>query len=358
MTIREQIGLISSPSFTTVYPKIYNSERIPSNVASMLEPIWQNSFYKGEPVKIFRFSDVYVAGQGLILDSNLRVISESVSQHAPSELFEAADQVRNYIEGGVLQQTVHEDSMVLVKPGWFNYGHWLIELLPHPFLVEQANIGVAPQIFLPKTDTAIAMTHKQSLALVGVDRERIIDYDFAPRLFKSLILVTGHCRHGPFMSPVLFGALARCRDRVVEFTRGASRRIYVKRNSSSARGISNYLEVEAYLADCGFESVSPENLTLVEQIQLFADCAISIGVAGAGLTNICWQRPGSACIALYPDSMPDTFFWWICQHRGIRWADVRYSATPRGGYEGWNGDIEVSIADLEGIIRRIERGGI
>ena len=357
MTIREQIASIPSPAFTTTYPKIYHSEWIPQSIAAHLEPIWQKARHHDGSIRVFRFTDVYTAGQGLVFDSDIRAIPESVSQHTQADINEAASLIREYLQAGV--ETVYEDTMVLVKPGWFNYGHWLIELLPQPFLVEKAGLDIQPQIFLPKTDSVISRIHKDSLSAIGVDKERIIDYNFTPRLYKSLILVSGHSNHGLYMSATLFEALDRCKYRIVGSGRKKGRRIYVQRSKSFSRIISNEADIVDMLAKHGFETIVPESMSLAEQIETFTDCEISIGVSGAALTNICWQKPGSACIGLYPANMPDTFFWQICQHRRIRLADVRCPVVVnREGYNMWNGDIQVSPNDIDMIMNNILSGSI
>ncbi|MEN9919207.1 MAG: hypothetical protein RL662_1643, partial [Bacteroidota bacterium] len=73
--------------------------------------------------------------------------------------------------------------------------------------------------------------------------------------------------------------------------------------------ILNNEAIENYLDAFGFESVDTEGMTLLEQIQLFSNSKVVIGIHGAGLANIIYRfgRPLHV-IEIFPSNfIPDHY---------------------------------------------------
>lgn len=77
-------------------------------------------------------------------------------------------------------------------------------------------------------------------------------------------------------------------------------RIYISRNESERRKISNEKELINVLKKYNFKVVHMENLSLKKQINLSASSEIILGLHGAGLSNILWMGRGSNLIELKP----------------------------------------------------------
>ena len=340
-TIISEAWSIKTPPFVTTHPTIYGLEL--HQWIDELSPTWARRLYGEHAVTAFHLENVFVLGNGLIFDSKLRVLRRFISQQIESDIISAVDCAKTYADG---IHFIERSSMVLVKPGYTNYGHWLTELLvPASLIRRRTDDNIC--IFVCEHQDVPTDLYDQSLSLAGISLDNIYIYDFYPKFFKSLFVVSGHVVHGDFMSPLVISELRRiCSSKLQH--QEPQRRIYVRRGGSNVRQVQNEPELINLLNSLRFETIEPENLTLASQIEAFSSCHVSIGVAGAGLTNICWQPKGSASVGLFPAGMPDTFFWWIAEHQNVQFADVRCRMI--GG--DWNSHIEVDLNLVETALLR------
>ena len=70
-------------------------------------------------------------------------------------------------------------------------------------------------------------------------------------------------------------------------------RLYISRRKAANRRIVNESEITPLLKEHGFQTVLCEDLSLAEQVGLFAKTTATIGGHGAGLTNLMYCMPDS-----------------------------------------------------------------
>ena len=87
----------------------------------------------------------------------------------------------------------------------------------------------------------------------------------------------------------------------VEFVRSEEKkRIFLSRGFSLDRAdVGLEAAVMERLSSLGFELVNPSNMSVPEQVKLFALAEIVIGTHGGALTNIVWAEPGTHVIELF-----------------------------------------------------------
>ena len=105
-------------------------------------------------------------------------------------------------------------------------------------------------------------------------------------------------------------------------------------------------ELYSRLAPLGFHAIEPSELPLEEQISAFSGAEHVVAVAGAALTNIAFCRPGTRVVSLAPAHFPDTFFWFVATHRGIRYTEVRGDPVNATGFEA-TADFRIRESDIE-----------
>jgi capsular polysaccharide biosynthesis protein len=71
-----------------------------------------------------------------------------------------------------------------------------------------------------------------------------------------------------------------------------NRKIYITRPNNSLRYISNESILITTLKEKGFEIIDANTLSFIQQIELFSQASILIGVHGAGLTNMIFRKQG------------------------------------------------------------------
>lgn len=82
------------------------------------------------------------------------------------------------------------------------------------------------------------------------------------------------------------------------------KKIFVSRNieTSSNRLLIDSKSVEDALKNNGFECISPEKLTFIEQVNLFRNAKIVVGVHGSGLFNCVFMDSDTSVIEIAPSA--------------------------------------------------------
>lgn len=109
--------------------------------------------------------------------------------------------------------------------------------------------------------------------------------------------------------------------------------IYVSRRRAARRALSGEDELEERLVARGFQVVFAEDLTLPEQIRLFASARAVVAPHGAGLTNLLWaDRPGLV-VEIHPLGTFNDCYARLALDRGLdyRYADAETSDASGSG---------------------------
>ncbi|QUS34895.1 glycosyltransferase family 61 protein [Falsirhodobacter algicola] len=89
---------------------------------------------------------------------------------------------------------------------------------------------------------------------------------------------------------------------------GPPRKLYISRQKSKRSAIYE-VPLQEKLQERGFDIVHAQDLTVAEQIRIFADATCVIAPHGAGLSNILYSKPGLKIIEIFDDNMisPDFY---------------------------------------------------
>lgn len=97
-----------------------------------------------------------------------------------------------------------------------------------------------------------------------------------------------------------------------------NKNIYISRRKSS-RPLENENEVEATLANHGFEIIFAENLTFNEQVELFTSTKLLISSHGAGMSNIAFMDKGTTVIEIFTDKAIVEHYYLRSRHNDMRY---------------------------------------
>ncbi len=202
--------------------------------------------------------------------------------------------------------------LYLSSAGSFNYGHWIVDDLPRVKLLldESRPTTVIVQSF-PGMD---GVREKSILSLCP---GRDIRVEFLPAEEVA------YAQKLTYVSPVSFHPYMKNPD-AIAFLREEGRRrfgasvgggdapgrlIYVRRRAERGRILRNAAPVEKYLKERSFLIVDPERLSFPEQVEIFADASVIVGVMGAAMCNTVFSRPDASVIYLAPDNWVEPFYW-------------------------------------------------
>jgi capsular polysaccharide biosynthesis protein len=170
-----------------------------------------------------------------------------------------------------------------------NYFHWMIDCLPRFAVLESVGLDHLP-VIVPARPTAF---HLASLRAVGVNPERTTPFlGEHDHLLPERLIWASPPAPVNFPSPFVVDWLRRqfrSAAGIASPPPGASRRLLVSRGG--VRRLANEEELLRALEPLGFELVQPEQLTLPEQVRVFAEAQMIVGAHGAGLTNMVFSEP-------------------------------------------------------------------
>ncbi len=137
------------------------------------------------------------------------------------------------------------------------------------------------------------------LPALGIRREDIVFMD-GPVSLTSMVGCTPMWHNAPpfYAHPAIVETWAGLRTGLIGTDAvSVGPRIFVTRREGKRR-CSNFAEVEAMFAAHGFEVVTPETLTIPEQVATFAGARVVAGFGGAGMFNMAYSKPLETVIVL------------------------------------------------------------
>mgnify|MGYP000860316914 CR=1 FL=1 len=231
-----------------------------------------------------------------------------------------------------------------------NFYHWVAHTIPTLHVLSQA--GRPVRLVLPEH---IHPWQVETLELFGLTSDAHIRLQQGRQYaFKALDYITFVNGSTDFaVSDLSRAAYARLREAAGAATKPAGRRLYIERGSSANRHVPNEAELADGLEKLGFERIHPETLSLSEQIRLFSDAAMVMGMLGAGMANIAWCQPGTLVYELVPSHHINPCFAAMATQGGLTyWADVFETGAAQENHTD-NAAIPLPVEDILGRVREL-----
>jgi hypothetical protein len=201
-----------------------------------------------------------------------------------------------------------------------NFGHWMIDCLPQ--VAALATVAADAPLLVPE---ALKGFHYSTLALLGIGRRQLIQWDGAPIASNRVLALESLGLHGGGRP---LSALMELRRRVVSTAQGTRLLYFSRRDAKAARRwVVNEPAVEELFKARGFEIVNVAGFPLHEMVRLFSEARVVAGVNGAGLAHIVFSPRGTHVMPLFSDSL----IRWHADEEGTRslWAKEPGAAVRR-----------------------------
>lgn len=356
LPVNSVIAEIDSPGFTGRYPIIRNKELIPLSSLEAMEVSWKREVFNARKVRLIRLRNVFVAGEGIVLEESRRIYKDILTQQSHEQVHNAALMVDRAIMEGNFPR-VRGRAVLAVKPGWHNYFHFLAEILPMCGISKSTLVseGYKRTQFLMSGVSSQKMEEVKlrTTSLLDIAAEEIIPYGMVPTFVEELIVVLGLTEHGVYMSPLIFNYIDRLGMNIEP---APFEKLFVKRGSVGHRNFVNAAAVDKIMEARGYKVIAPEAYSFDDQVALFKGARTILGMAGAAMTNMCFSTPGSRVGIFYPDSMADTSFWFIAQHKNQELFDIRCRGSgPSKTHMPWDTDLEIGTEELADVFAEMER---
>ena len=313
------------PSYARKPPFRLDMTDIDPGPRRMAEEYFRHGMTHYDGVRHFRIADALVVGQGTVIAGGNCLIRDSAAEFlahggAPDGLTSLGD--GRFALKAAPTAVIDRPSLLLKRPWWPNYGHWLVDSAALLALADRFDLPAGWQIVTGRHHGFMQAIVRETLDLLASGVDVVEHPDDEVWRFAELHYFS------PVHIPPLFklpAAIAALREQVLRgrpSKRWPYRTIYVARGSVVPRRLVNEAEVIRLCGTLGIEVVSPEGMSLRDQAALFRDAALVVGVKGAALTNALFCAPGTHVVALSPGDFPDPFFWDLVGQSGGNYSEI------------------------------------
>lgn len=314
------------------------------------------------PLKIYRFNNCIVNSQSsaVLFENNLYYNTIN-----PNEGFGVGNIVLHNSDNAILDLTTIETiekGFFLGGNGSFNWFHWLIEILPKMLFYEKnfSNVILVDESinkFPTMMDSLSKFIDLENVKIIPLSKN--ISYQVKDLFFVDDVSKT---EYNPldsdlvlqpqffFRPEILHSFSEKIIEKTVQIKNSFfGKRIYLKRKNTH-RIANNEDEICNYLATHGFEEVDLMNLTFDEQISVFHNADIIVGVSGAAWSNLIFSKPGTKAVLFSPDNFKN--FSVFKELADIYQVELEYLYYSNNGQHHYNSDFEINIEQLDHILNK------
>ncbi len=263
-------------------------------------------------------------------------------------------------------QKEYDCAAVFITP-WIsntykNYFHWFAECL---FLIEAIdkysyNTGVTPKIIISNNPRKFQIN---SLGYLGYNSEHISKWKYNRARVKRLVVPSLRRQRFGWVDIYYPDAIMWLRDRFSEVTYGSkntySNNIFISREKSEGRRMSNSDELQDFLEKYNFKSYCLEDIDFLDQVIMFSNARNIIAAHGAGLTNIIFSSNSNIIEIFGAPPIHYTEYYRISQHLGHNYGFVfcdysydNYKDNRSSHYK--EHDLRINISDLEVLAEKLD----
>lgn len=198
---------------------------------------------------------------------------------------------RLWLQSSLPEREVEGEALLLSggPVGRQNYFHWVIDYLPRLWALE---LEAVPDNIRLIVNDHLSAVQRDSLIELGIRDSRLIQKRDDETLHCEHLIIPSFLTETGRMSTATVRFLQRL---VSDETSEPRRLIYISRRMASSRRLVNEEAVESMLMEFGFDIVIAENLSFIEQVQLFSSAGLIVGPHGGGFANIAFA-PATAHI--------------------------------------------------------------
>jgi hypothetical protein len=248
-------------------------------------------------------------------------------------------------------------SMLPGGAATFNYGHWLIDVIPRIHLLKQSG-------WYEKVDYFLVPSYRKdyeidTLKLLGIDASKIIESNEQLHIQADAIIASSHPRgERSYLIPrwvINYLNEAYLTDDILRNDLDFPPLIYISRSDSGLRRVTNEGEVMNMLSQYGFKTFVLSQLSFTDKVNLFYNAKVIVAASGAGLSNILFSRPGTKLVEIFSEGYVQSFFYNIANFKDLEHhLLVCKSPSPaRNMKEGLTEDITIELDKLKPILDTI-----
>jgi capsular polysaccharide biosynthesis protein/tetratricopeptide (TPR) repeat protein len=226
--------------------------------------------------------------------------------------------IRNFVNAEKLPPANYIDGTVAVLSGLMNhlYFHWMLDVLPRIELLRRSQIDWA-EIDYFYIDDRLPF-QQETLQILGIPTAKILRSDRSPHIQARKLIAPSYPGSVSWMSKWTCEFLRNhFLGQTTTVTKG--NRLYISRRSAANRRIINEDAVIERLTQVGFQVVTFEQCSVIDQATLMSTAQVVIAPHGGGLTNLVFCPPGTKVIELFSPNYVYPCYWFVSNL-----ADLKY----------------------------------
>lgn len=205
-------------------------------------------------------------------------------------------------------RSVAHPLAVIATPGYLEYGHWLLDILPRLWTLAEspsatpAHSADGPRIALPSDTPPFGLA---LLDRLGIPPARLLLHDpAAERLAPPSVLLPSLAHTDYRFHPAACGYYDRLVANHAAPAADRPTRLFLSRAQYSrpdvpGRHLVNHHAVRTLTEACGLTTIFPERLSWPEQLALFAGARVVVGEHGSAMKNLLFTPPGAAVVNIH-----------------------------------------------------------
>ncbi len=198
------------------------------------------------------------------------------------------------------------------------YYHWLFDILPRIELIRLSGIQLE-DIDCFVVNNIEKPFQKETLKLLGIPDSKIVCSDRISHIQGEQLIVPSFPGH---LDWIPWGTIKFIRDNFLSLINSqkyqSPQKIYISRGKARARHIINEIEVTSLLSKYGFKTVFLEEMSVKEQIVLFANAKFIVAPHGSGLSNLVFCTPDTTIVELFSPHYLRTDYWILSQQLQLK----------------------------------------
>ncbi len=351
MPTLQKLGEVGAGTQYLAYPAVYQRDMIPADAFNLLHTLWSDGRKVIPNAEFFLARGVYLVHEGLVFDADAELIAQTRLDFTDAEVAQARALLIQALQNAS-PIVRHPRAVLCKKRGGHNYGHWLVEMLPKAYWVlrklKARGWPMAVQACGPEMRAVI----RDSLALLGISPEQIIETDDNPVFFEELVLVSGLSEHASFISPLVMDCMAFIADKAPT---GAPSSLYAVRRPSRFRDFEVEPAAREAFLRYGYKEIECGRLPFLAQVSAFKSARRVTGPVGASLANAIFCDPGAELLVFMPASALELFYWRIAEAKRLVYDEVRTEETgPVTGNLPWDRALRISQEALGNLLQRLD----
>ncbi len=192
------------------------------------------------------------------------------------------------------------------------YYHWMFDIIPRLELLRRSEIELS-EIDWFVVNSLSKPYQQETLSLLGIDPNKIIESDRHSHIQATELIVPSFPGYLDWVSPGTIKFLRQTFLPQVSLAKTNGQKIYVSRARAKNRQLVNEAEVRELLNKQGFQTVFLEEMSVLEQVEVFVNAEIIVAPHGSGLTNLVFCSPQTKVVELFSPNYIRTDYWMISQ---------------------------------------------